>query len=295
MTAKWPDWRKVGDYEFTSELDRAGWAWEFLRRNSEYRAEYKSMMEQRSDRLKKTKFLHEKKDLVQEGPLTFTKNEELGHRWGMERAVDPDGEEVPRFRPVYPIRLDWDEVRGFYECSEPEAPITVVEPYSILVFDLDSDIDAQLKIARESLFRQSGNSESKALRRRKRLEWTTYLRLLDAGPKTKTPDIIKCIKTYQKYSNDVFDNYAATDKVSDHKKSAQALCDDPLSILGIEVNYLPRIDTSTIRGSHQLHCFAKVRISPTKRRVIGSGSRNPDEDEIHGAGNWSSFGERGIH
>jgi hypothetical protein len=34
------DWRCDANYDFCAQLDRAGWAWQFLRRNPEYRADY---------------------------------------------------------------------------------------------------------------------------------------------------------------------------------------------------------------------------------------------------------------
>ncbi|HEV2549416.1 MAG TPA: DUF6499 domain-containing protein [Stellaceae bacterium] len=33
-----PDWRDASSYAYTQELSPEGWAWEFLRRNSDYRA-----------------------------------------------------------------------------------------------------------------------------------------------------------------------------------------------------------------------------------------------------------------
>jgi hypothetical protein len=32
-----PDWRDPASYDYLLTLDRAGWAWEFLRRNPRYR------------------------------------------------------------------------------------------------------------------------------------------------------------------------------------------------------------------------------------------------------------------
>lgn len=32
----WPDWRNVDDYRHLLDLDRAGWAWEWLRRHPDY-------------------------------------------------------------------------------------------------------------------------------------------------------------------------------------------------------------------------------------------------------------------
>ena len=37
------DWRKLGDYEFTSDLSPDEWAWEFLRRCPEYRQEWQAL------------------------------------------------------------------------------------------------------------------------------------------------------------------------------------------------------------------------------------------------------------
>ncbi|NJL73615.1 MAG: hypothetical protein HC888_19890 [Candidatus Competibacteraceae bacterium] len=34
------DWRTASDYDYTATLDADGWAWEFLRRNQEYRADF---------------------------------------------------------------------------------------------------------------------------------------------------------------------------------------------------------------------------------------------------------------
>lgn len=35
-----PDWRTPKDYEYLKQLDRAELAWEFLRRNQEYRKDF---------------------------------------------------------------------------------------------------------------------------------------------------------------------------------------------------------------------------------------------------------------
>jgi hypothetical protein len=35
-----PDWRSPSNYDYLEQLDRAGMAWEFLRRNREYRKDF---------------------------------------------------------------------------------------------------------------------------------------------------------------------------------------------------------------------------------------------------------------
>jgi hypothetical protein len=37
-----PDWRHAESYQYTTELPRLAWAWEFLRRNPKYRAEWEA-------------------------------------------------------------------------------------------------------------------------------------------------------------------------------------------------------------------------------------------------------------
>ena len=32
----WPDWRDADQYRYMVDLDRAGWAWEWLRRSPDY-------------------------------------------------------------------------------------------------------------------------------------------------------------------------------------------------------------------------------------------------------------------
>jgi len=44
-----PDWRSPGDYEHLKQLDRAGFAWEFLRRNPAYRDDYDKVSENAQD------------------------------------------------------------------------------------------------------------------------------------------------------------------------------------------------------------------------------------------------------
>lgn len=40
--ACWPNWRHADDYVDLHRLDRAGWAWEWMRRNPEYQRYYKA-------------------------------------------------------------------------------------------------------------------------------------------------------------------------------------------------------------------------------------------------------------
>lgn len=39
-----PDWRNPQDYDFTRQLNREQWAWEFLRRNPQYQSDYRAFI-----------------------------------------------------------------------------------------------------------------------------------------------------------------------------------------------------------------------------------------------------------
>ena len=240
MVAKKPDWRHATDYEFTESLDRAGWCWEFLRRNSNYRSDYAAMLDSFSDMHKSSSFLRSSQDVVERGPAILTAEEALGEKWGMSRAVDPVGDSHPEFRLLYPKELDWDSVQAYYEAEDDEAPINIIADFSILAFDLTLDIDHQIAVAREYLSRRCHDSDDKKKRSRKQSLWTTYLRLLDAGPDVATKEIINHIETYDNIENTVETAYRATDNVSDHKQSARRLCDEPSLILGLRMKDLPK-------------------------------------------------------
>ncbi len=41
---KKPNWKNDTDYNYTKRLDGPGWAWEFLRRNPDYRNDYDDLI-----------------------------------------------------------------------------------------------------------------------------------------------------------------------------------------------------------------------------------------------------------
>jgi hypothetical protein len=63
------DWRSPAAYAYVSDLDPSGLAWEFLRRNPEYRREYRA---------------------VSEESQSNDQAEAFACRWGMRLCVAPD-------------------------------------------------------------------------------------------------------------------------------------------------------------------------------------------------------------
>lgn len=240
MVAKKPNWRHAKDYEFTESLDRAGWCWEFLRRNEKYQADYADMLSKSSDLHRATPHLRMGRDLVEYGPETLTTEEALGLEWGMIRAEDPDGSKVPIFSTSHPKELDWSVVRGYYESASDDAPVNTVSPFLIVAFDLTEDVDGQIEKMRDIL--ESRRIDDKIHQNEKRMlsVWTTYLRLLDVGEGVATKEIRANIEEYQCIENVVETGYKGTDRVSDHKKVARSLRDNPLAIFRTKGKDLPK-------------------------------------------------------
>jgi hypothetical protein len=232
------NWRNAGDYAFTKDLDLAGWAWEFLRRNAEYRSDYAALLKSRSKMRERTPHLRKGVDVVEYGADVISSDEALGIKWCMERAVDPDGDRLPAFSSVYPRELGWPEIQEFYSSDATDAPISVSPPFLVVAFDLSGDIKAQVAKTLSILSNRAQTQDVK--RMRQRAEWTIYLRLLDAGDEVSTDEIVTHISDYQQIENDVETGYRRTDRVSDHKAAAKRLLDDPLRMIGKQKKSFPK-------------------------------------------------------
>ena len=53
-----PDWRNRSHYDYTASLSRQGWAWEFLRRNPDYRQDFDRMMREHPNNERDAALLH---------------------------------------------------------------------------------------------------------------------------------------------------------------------------------------------------------------------------------------------
>lgn len=58
-----PDWRNAGAYSYTEKLTRAGWAWEFLRRNPAFREDFSRLIDSTRARKSKRLGMHEMRAL----------------------------------------------------------------------------------------------------------------------------------------------------------------------------------------------------------------------------------------
>ncbi|MDY7091331.1 MAG: DUF6499 domain-containing protein [Acidobacteriota bacterium] len=160
------DWRNPEDYTYTQGLTLHQWAWEFLRRNSDYRDDWRAFE-------------------ALEDPIMHTAEQSSVYRsasrkWGLAYPVDPSlnateadvhfAQAVNHLGLVYGYASDGNEL------------VTVLE------FDLEKPISPQVQIAEKYLLQQQGEyaasgrihpAASKSRPHQQRHLYPVYIRLLD--------------------------------------------------------------------------------------------------------------------
>jgi hypothetical protein len=193
------DWRRGGDYAFTAELDAAGWAWQFLRRCPEYRADHLwfittwRVLEADYGVPPRRDFFRWKQDSRAwraEAEIAGCgadvcpgENDRvliecwMGAKWGFRKfPIDPAID--------FPEELSWREQPIGVE-TVSAAGIAALPPERIaLAFDLSLPLDAQLEAARRELalrrhsLAKSGRLPPLSARQGAPI-WGKWLRLLD--------------------------------------------------------------------------------------------------------------------
>jgi len=196
------DWTRPQDYAFTGTLDGAQWAWEFLRRNPQYQAEWRAFnsvwqaLEAEYGRPPNRDFCAWRLDPrawvhAADCPQGDCRVDEdkvliecaLGARWGFYKfPPDPADED-----PVGDGRLTWREcMEEVPEIGPEDAPWLGADPARVaLGFDLSLPLRDQLERAKRRLqVLQRQRQRSGALvppsLRAQRAVLSTQLRLLDA-------------------------------------------------------------------------------------------------------------------
>lgn len=189
------DWRNPKDYEYTKGYADHQWAWELLRRNPEYRADWERELPEGLARVKQETPNHCPIDhpsftLTMDGPNYVRK-------WGLFHLINPDtlkplGISSHWFSAGDHLRFYMGRGVGTLEMLEglgvpEEHGVTIPEGHIAVTFDLRKPLDSQLEIARENLRRwqkhwlrkaKSSLPSSKVSRDSERL--LLYVRTLDA-------------------------------------------------------------------------------------------------------------------
>jgi hypothetical protein len=130
-----PDWRNPADYAYTEDFALHDWAWEFLRRNPEYRADWAALAEKRPS-LPEEDF--------------YAESRRIGDKYGLAVAVDPN---LNRHEAEDLLWMIGVGVRLLYgvEKSQEGRPWPGFPNMAFLLFNLLEDIDSQVEDARRVL------------------------------------------------------------------------------------------------------------------------------------------------
>jgi len=169
-----PDWKDITTYDFTKDLDDKGWAWEFLRRNQEYRDDW-----ERYKRFKSEGRVYGGKDFI----------EFYGYLWdkyGVSMLRDPAFDKPGHVFGIYTKNLEYNSarmqvivgLRGKNVYTATPQLVTIPEGQVALTFDLTRPLGPQLELAKKIL--KAKTQEERKRPPLYRDKWALYLRVLDA-------------------------------------------------------------------------------------------------------------------
>ena len=231
-----PDWRKQDDYRFPRNFPAYRWAWEFLRRNPDYRKDWDNALSRlRSrtgefqehtdwkERLLRGENLVLIEEIVTDNPddPLFNLPVDEAERWGLRVLVNPFTD--------HPADLGFHPGGTMRVMREGESLKSRGPAYPIVVFDLHYQLEPQLKelVPRLEHVRTSlGIKLKQAKHKRHRALWPRYLRLLDADLDGRTPKQIADVLAGEEYG-------LAEGKIWDQLKVAREMIqpEEYLSIL----------------------------------------------------------------
>lgn len=195
-----PDWHDATGYAFAESLDAAGWAWQFLRRCPEYRADY-AWFDSVWQALEAEYGVPPQRDYFRwkQDPRAWRPEAEIagcgteacpgendqvliecwmGAKWGFRKfPIDP--------AVAFPENLAWREQPVTVETADVDALAGLTAQQVALGFDLALPLDIQIEAARRKLallrhgLAKSGQLPPLTVRQGAAL-WAGWLRLLDA-------------------------------------------------------------------------------------------------------------------
>lgn len=250
------DWQNDAAYKYTKKLDWAGWAWEFLRRNPEYKADWAEFIKKKAELEKvygkiaswKTKALEAepkawhydppkmpgesdavwKMRCIGEGFEPVRSSIVIGpaKKWGLRQFYDPDIATDGEFRFLPGV-----QVRIWYHVSDVEAPIIPAKRGEFAYVEIDlskriaeqlSQANKQMAVLQQKLVQADALKVGRNLTKAQTKKFVTYLRILDAYASASKPPVKAIAKSlFPKKSNEsgAYDGNKAVHEV--HKQARQ--------------------------------------------------------------------------
>jgi hypothetical protein len=168
------DWRNPDEYPLPEGLEPWEWAWQFLRRNPDYQADFHAALDRFWAREDDFSQLVAERNGPEFKPDSIP-NVECRHKWYVEYYLDPEIEQ-PTVDPFL----------GFVDLYMANTHLWPLQNHEVLVrFDLRRPLPRQLKRALAVMEPRQTNMAARGrlkLRRPnlQRERWPLYLRLLDA-------------------------------------------------------------------------------------------------------------------
>lgn len=201
-----PDWRNPQDYTFAEKLDGPGWAWEFLRRNLNYRQDWDIASERQIqfDQFQKGSQFNTHNNpfamfdpplaagqtpvqwILQSGVECNSPLKGYGKLWGLERRIqNPTSQDIPAFKKLTGARmLHLEECERFYYPVDPDSDqLEQLGNIAVLAVDLkqpDTSITEAIKNILNAERRKRCINKISQRHFSKRENWITYLRIMDA-------------------------------------------------------------------------------------------------------------------
>jgi hypothetical protein len=204
------NWRTPSDYHYTKDLSYKVWAWEFLRRNHDYRADWRSWgldNDHRDD----------------EGLARATS---AAAKWGLLVPLDPmeRGDRIARESPSddfvwWRSELLSGNVFALNKNHASETVPALPEHIELIGFNMGKPVDQQIQQARRVLsrLRQARGDKPRPAKTKGHVKkWTTYLRALDAkGSGEALKEIAAVLLGDPLAATDVADTIAQAERLSD--------------------------------------------------------------------------------
>jgi len=210
-----PDWTKPGDYAFLNDAALAVWAWEFLRRNDDYRQDWSDIA------TKKYRYHYSPPMLAgeDEGQWAARAMYELdvdhiktlyrkyiAKKWGVQQCYDPNlpyhpsigfikpGSEFPR------LILMPDEFDALVVTEETDSIPHVAYDYAVIAFDIKRSFGKQVEAAAARFQQRKQYLQKHKLVKpdghgNKAHKWIRHIRVLDALRSTPRPTAAIIAKT----------------------------------------------------------------------------------------------------